>query len=192
MQKITGEIMLGFLKTIYYEALLFTANRLVTLVPFHIIRLFFYRHIMKFQIGRHSYIFMNAWFDTKGKGYLCIGNNSIINERCRLDNRGGLFIGSNVSISSEVCILTADHDLNSASFVGRQKPVHIDDFVFVGTRAIILPGVTLHKGSAVAAGAIVTKDVAEGVIVAGSPAKPIGQRNTAELCYTPRYDRWFH
>jgi acetyltransferase-like isoleucine patch superfamily enzyme len=54
--------------------------------------------------------------------------------------------------------------------------VLIEDYVFIGTRAMILPGVILGKGCAVAAGAIVTKSVVPFTIVAGVPAKPIGHR----------------
>lgn len=119
-----------------------------------------------------------------------MGKNSVINYKCRLDNRSGITIGNSVSISSEVCILTADHDLQSFDFKGRNRPVIIEDYVFIGTRAIILPGVTLGKGSAVAAGAIVTKTVPPFTIVAGVPAKPIGSRPT-DLHYQIKYRRLF-
>ena len=59
-----------------------------------------------------------------------------------------------------------------------------------GTRALILPGVTLHRGAIVAAGAIVTKDVPSMAIVAGNPARQIGVRNPA-LNYTTAYNRLF-
>jgi acetyltransferase-like isoleucine patch superfamily enzyme len=141
---------------------------------------------MNLEIGSGSFIFMYFWLDTKGN--LKIGKNSVINQKCRLDNRGDIAIGNNVSISSEVCILTADHDLQNPKFNGRVRPVKIEDYVFIGTRAMILPGVTLGKGSAVAAGAVVTKDVPPFVIVAGVPAKPIGNRpkNLDYSCYYPR------
>ena len=131
---------------------------------------------------------MDAWFDTRGK--FTLGDNSIINQKCRLDNRGILTIGNNVSISAEVCILTADHDIQSPDFRGYEQPVIIEDYVFVGTRAMILPGVILGKGAVVAAGAVVTRSVEPYTIVAGVPARPIGTRQT-ELDYTHLYDRLF-
>ncbi len=143
---------------------------------------------MRFRIGSSTYVFMDAWFDAKGG--LEIGNNTIINQKCRLDSRGTLTIGNNVSISSEVCILTADHDVQSGTFNGRLGSVTIDDYVFIGTRAMILPGVKVGWGAVVAAGAVVTKDVEAHAIVAGVPAKLIGHRNKI-LTYEIDYGRLF-
>jgi acetyltransferase-like isoleucine patch superfamily enzyme len=72
----------------------------------------------------------------------------------------------------------------------RQRGVIIEDYVFIGTRAMILPGVTLGRGSAVAAGAIVTRNVLPGQIVAGTPARPIGDR-PSNLQYDPTYAPFF-
>jgi acetyltransferase-like isoleucine patch superfamily enzyme len=63
--------------------------------------------------------------------------------------------------------------------------------VFIGPRAIILPGVRVGKGAAIAAGAVVTKDVEPMSIVAGVPAKAIGTRGLKELNYTLGRARWF-
>ena len=170
------------------EGLLYFTNHVINHIPLHFIRLGFYRMCLKFDIGSGSAIFMGTWFDAKNN--FKIGNNSVINQKCRLDNRGCITIGENVSISAEVCILTADHDLQSHDFAGRTRPVSIEDYVFIGTRATLLPGVTLGKGSAVAAGAVVTKSVPPYMIVAGVPAKPIGRRPT-DLNYQINYKRLF-
>lgn len=167
-----------------FDGLLFVTNHVVAHVPSHALRLLYYRRALGLEIGDHSYIFMGAWFQTR-HGF-SMGSNSVINERCRLDNRGGLRIGRNVSISPEVCIVTADHDLQDPGFAGRLRPVVINDYAFVGTRATILPGVTIGEGAAVAAGAVVSGDVPPYTIVAGVPARPIGTRSRDlryELCY---------
>lgn len=170
------------------DTLLYLCNRVIAHMPSHTLRLAFYRHIMGFEIGTQSYIFMDTWFDAEK--HFSMGSNSVINQRCHLDNRGGISIGANVSISSETIILTADHDPQSPDFAGRIKPVIIKDRVFIGTRALILPGVCIEEGGVVAAGSVVTKDVPAYTIVAGVPAVEIGRR-TEELHYTINYNRWF-
>jgi acetyltransferase-like isoleucine patch superfamily enzyme len=108
---------------------------------------------------------------------LVIGDRSRINRDCCLDARGGLWIGSDVSISPGVTILTAEHPPDDSQFRVETKPVRIEDHVFIGMRAIVLPGVTLGAGAVVAAGAVVTRDVPALTIVGGVPARPpIGHR----------------
>ncbi len=181
-----------WLRSIYYDGLLFVANRIVSHIPSHFLRLFFYRHVMRFSIGQCSYIFMDAWFDTKGKDSFVMGHHSVINQRCRLDNRGTIEIGNNVAISAEVCILTADHDPQSPEFQGRVRKVAISDYVFIGTRALILPGVTIGKGAVIGAGSVVTEDIPEFTIAVGCPAKEIGKRSMQPFEYDAGYYRWFH
>ena len=177
---------LNLARRVYFDALLYITNRVVARIPSHHIRLLYYKRVLGFRIGPSSFILMDAWFDYKG--HFTMGEGSVINQKCRMDNRGGIYIGNSVSISAEVCILTADHDLQSPSFQGRTRRVAIEDFVFIGTRAVILPGVLIHEGAAVAAGSIVTKDVDPYTIVAGIPARMIGTR-PRDLHYRHGYDR---
>src|SRR5690606_26980754 len=114
----------------------------------------------------HMNVFIN-------KRKIIIGKNSAINRGCYLDGRGGLIIGNNVSISPGVQLITATHDVNSSDFNYLTKEITIEDYVWIGTNAIILPGVKLKKGSVVAAGTVVTKDVEEYDIVGGVPSKII-------------------
>jgi maltose O-acetyltransferase len=88
----------------------------------------------------------------------------------------GITIGDNVSISEGVMLLTLEHDLESSSFDNQGAPIEINDFVFVGARAIILPGVNVGQGSAIGAGSVVTRDIEPYTIAAGTPARPIGHR----------------
>ncbi len=139
-------------------------------------------------MGSGSSIHRGVRFD--GTGNFVMGNNSVINRGCRLDNRAMVTIGSNVSISEEVIVLTADHDPVDRDFSGRERPVQIDDYVFVGTRATILPGVNLGHGAVVAAGAVVTRSVEPFSIVAGVPARVVGQRRN-DLSYSAEYKPFF-
>lgn len=180
--------MIHLIRRVVFDATLYLANRVVARIPSHTLRLTFYRRVMRLTIGQGSFIFMDAWFE--GKGLFEMGVNSVVNQKCHLDNRGGITIGDNVSISSQVCILTADHDMASPTNEGRERPVHIEDYVFIGTRAMILPGVTLGRGAVVGAGAVVTRDVPPYTIVAGIPAKKIGDRPQNQS-YSASYGRLF-
>ncbi len=106
-----------------------------------------------------------------------LGKNSHINRDCIIDARGGLTIGENVSISHRVNIMTGGHDMTSSEFYGRFFPIVIKDYAWIGVGATILQGVSIGKGSVVAAGAVVTKDVPDYTVVGGVPAKVIGKRN---------------
>ncbi len=83
-----------------------------------------------------------------------------------------------------------EHDVQSETFAETGAPVKIDDYVVIGTRVIILPGVTIGKGAVVASGAVVTKDVAPYAIVGGVPAVFIKERNHT-LSYTLKFARLF-
>lgn len=121
-----------------------------------------------------------------------IQKNSVINANCRLDTRGGIYIGENVSISNQVVILTADHDMDSSDMAGRTKKVTIEDYVWIGTRAMIMPGVIIGKGAVVAAGAVVTKNVEPFEVVAGVPARRIKNRmERKDYSYDASYKRLF-
>ena len=98
-----------------------------------------------------------------------------------LDGRKEIKIGNNVDIASEVMIYNSEHDLESEEFTAREEPVEIGDYVFIGPRAIIMPGVKIGIGAVVAGGAVVTKDVPNFAIVGGIPAKVIGERKTKIL-----------
>jgi acetyltransferase-like isoleucine patch superfamily enzyme len=143
---------------------------------------------MKFKIGKGCTIFMNCKFDCAGG--LTIGVNSVINANCRLDSRGGLEIGDNVSISEDVIFLTADHNEDFIGISGREKKIVIKSYVWIGTRAMVLPGVTIEKGAAVGAGAIVTRNVNYLDVVAGIPAKKINTR-PENFNYITHYKRLF-
>jgi maltose O-acetyltransferase len=130
-------------------------------------------------INMHQYILDNK--------HINVGKNTHINKNCLLDGRGGLFIGDNVSISFDVKLITGSHDVNSNSFAYKKSPIHIDNYVWIGAGAIILPGCKIGKGAVVTAGSVVTKDVEDFTIVAGVPAKQISNRIT-DLDYKCQWD----
>ena len=108
-----------------------------------------------------------------------------------LDGRAKLMIGSHVDIATDVMIYNSKHDINDENFVAIDEAVVVNDYVFIGPRAVILPGVTIGYGAIVAAGAVVTKDVPPYAIVGGVPAKIIGERKLKSLSYKLGRARWF-
>lgn len=118
---------------------------------------------MSFNIGIESSIFVNSKFDC-ARGFI-LRESSVINANCRIDIRGGIEISSNLSIFEDVIILTADHNLGKVDFKGKNKKFIINDFVWISTRFMLLPGVNLVN--VVAAGSVVTKNVDSLAVVAG-------------------------
>lgn len=107
---------------------------------------------------------------------ISIGEGVSIGPKVLLDGRKGLKIGRSVVIAYEAIIWTLNHDYNDVHFCGKGAPVVIDDYAWICSRSMILPGIKIGKGAVVASGAIVTKDVPPYSVVAGIPAKVIGKR----------------
>ncbi len=154
--------------------------RLTGFVPIHIFRILIYV-LEGVKIAKGVHIHMGTQF-FKPSG-VEIGEGSIVGQNAFLDGRDRLIIGKQVDIASDVMVYNSEHDINSKDFNATCAPVEIGDYVFIGPRAIILPGVKVGKGAVVAAGAVVTKDVEEFAIVGGVPAKIIGERKMKDLHY---------
>ena len=149
-------------------------------VPFHFVRRWTYK-LAGIKIGRGSTIHM--WADFFDPSKISIGEDSIIGDHAFLDGRAPLMIGNHVDIASQVLIYNSKHDINDPEFIPVAEPVEIGDYVFIGPRAIIQSGVKIGKGAIVAAGAVVTKDVAPFTVVGGVPAQVIGERKIKDPQY---------
>ncbi len=138
------------------------------------------------SLGKGSGVQMGCKFLNARRIYL--GERNVINFGCLLDGRKyEIRLGNDVSIGPEASILTLGHNPQSSDFADRGGEVRIGDRVWIGFRATILPGVTVGEGAVIAAGAVVTRDVEPYTIVAGTPARKIGERNR-DLCYHLSFD----
>lgn len=110
---------------------------------------------------------------TGKKGKLVVGRNSRLNG-VHIDVRELVQIGENVRIAPYTIILDSDfHDIKDHFSEGASKPIIIEDDVWIATRSTILKGVRIGKGSVVATGSVVTRDVPPYTVAAGVPAKII-------------------
>lgn len=172
----------GATKLFLVRVINYLTNHVVSHLPSFRLRHAWYRRVLGVRLGKGSGIHLNSyiWFTGPGRmrreGLLTIGHHTRINRGCCLDARGGISIGDNVSISPEVVILTMEHLKEDPGFATVTRRVHIDDYAWLGMRAMVMPGVTIGRGAVVAAGAVVTRDVAAGAVVGGVPARPIGER----------------
>lgn len=162
--------------------------RFVGHIPSHHVRRFFYR-LGGMKIGKGSTIHTGATFyDTRN---ISIGQDSLIGENAVLDGRAKIVIGNHVDIASEVMIYNAEHNVQSENFEAIRGDVTIGDYVFIGPRAIILPGVSIGRGAVVGAGAVVTKSISENSIVGGVPAKEIKKRDVKDFHYKLGRAAWY-
>lgn len=115
-----------------------------------------------------------------------LGTNIGINSGSYLNAIGGLEMGDHVLIGSNVTISSGEHPIKgrSPSIYSRPaipKKIVIEDDVWIAAGAVILPGVTLAKGTVVGANSVVTKDTEAYAIVVGAPARKVKSREGNEL-----------
>lgn len=124
-----------------------------------------------------------AGFHIRNPRGIVIENGVSIGPKVLLDGRMGLTIQEGAVIGYGAIIWTLNHDYNDVHFCGKGASVSIGRYAWVCSNSIILPGVTIGEGAVVASGAIVTHDVPPFSIVAGIPARIIGQREQKEYKY---------
>lgn len=147
----------------------------------------------KFNLGKKSRAFLCKIIFNKcgsnidigdgvyfGNGFdIELGSHSGIGRNCRVGGIGGgghLIIGNHTIIAPEVVFLTIEHKLDDygrMTSCEQATTIKIGDFSWIGTRVIILPGVTIGDNSIIGAGAVVTKDIPPNAVAVGVPAKVI-------------------
>ncbi len=147
--------------------------------------------------GQGSKIYWSVRMDTPPYRRFWLGRKSVVESYCCINNAvgdvtigdhtrigihctviGPVCIGSNVNLAQGITVTALNHNFeDTTKRIDEQgistKPVVIDDDVWIGANAVILPGVTIGQHAVIAAGAVVTKDVPDYSLVAGVPAKEI-------------------
>ena len=158
-------------------------NYAVTHVPSHNFRQWYLRRFGA-TIGRDVGIMMGT--HVLGVHRLVVGDGVSIGSNVVLDARGGLTIDTSAVIASDVYIVTAKHVVDSPDFEVVIAPVHVKHHAWVASRATVLQGVTVGVGAVVGACSLVNKDVDDMAIVAGTPARTLGKRES-NLSYYPKF-----
>ena len=121
------------------------------------------------QINGKVSIFYGTELILYEESKLIIGNNTFINSNSSIRCKKNIVIGNNCAIAHGVSIMDSNyHKINGKI---KEEPVIIEDNVWIGANSVILSGVTIGKGSIIAAGTIVNKDVPPHSMVAGNPGK---------------------
>lgn len=128
--------------------------------------------------------------EIKAKAYLGRGTGIKLGDRCRIGKNNvlnpGVVIGDDTLLSPDVVIYTLSHVFSDRNVPIRDQgyeelhPVVVGRDVWIASRAIVLPGVSIGDGAVVGAGAVVTHDVPAFAVVAGNPARVIGWRGGPE------------
>lgn len=117
-----------------------------------------------------SFVCFPPFYTDFGKN-ITFGKNVFLNSGCSFQDRGGISIGDGALIGMNVTIATLNHGFTlETRNTTYPSPVVIGKNVWIGSSATILPGVTIGDNAVIAAGAVVTKDVAANAVVAGVPA----------------------
>lgn len=166
-------------------------NYFISCIPSYTLRYGWYRRVLGWYIGPNTAILMGQHVDIRSVPRngrrVSIGADSVIEHNCLLSTEGGLLIGEHVYISPGVWLLSENRDISDPQFAATHEPIVIDDYAWIGPRAIILGGVTIGRGAVVLAGAVVTQDVEPNGVVGGIPAKVVTTRRLMNPSYSLEY-----
>lgn len=131
------------------------------------------------ECGENVAIFEGVY--VKNIEQISFGSNVSIHSMSYIEGIGGITLGNHVSIANGVTLISAEHNYSNPMVPIKDQgielaPIIIEDDVWIGSRAVILSGNRIKKGSIVGAGAVVTKDIEEYLICAGVPARPVKDR----------------
>jgi acetyltransferase-like isoleucine patch superfamily enzyme len=134
--------------------------------------------ILGYRVGLEQDVYLKVVADS---ARLHIGRCSFLGKGVEIDCLESISIGEHVLLAPGCFITDHNHDIAAGKRIDRQgcvsAPVAIEDDVWVGANAVILPGVKIGRGAVVGAGAVVTRDVEPCTVVGGVPARMIATRD---------------
>jgi len=158
-------------------------NVVISNMPFAAVRNSYYRWVCGIHIGEGTEIWSGVRFSGGAMNRIRIGAHCSIPHYAFFVAGDTISIGDDVVFGHGVELYTSDHDPDDPAFSRRDAPIQIQNRVWIGSRVIILKGVTIGEGAVVAAGSVVTRDVEPLTIVGGNPARVIRARGTREFTY---------
>lgn len=144
-----------------------------TPAPLHKWRIFILR-LFGAKIGKSNFIYPSCkiWAP-----WLLVTEDVVtIGPGVEIYNPGRVCLGHHSILSQDAYVCGATHDYNSIAFTYIMKPIIIKPYAWICAKAIVLPGVTCHTGSVLAAAAITSKDLDEWGVYAGNPSKKVRER----------------
>ena len=146
---------------------------------------YYRRYASLASLGSNTYICDDA--SLYNLGNISLGNHVWIGHQCYLEGLGGITLGSGTIVGNKVEIISANHnfkgeDITEVPYDKRfiKRPVTIGENVWIGMRALILPGGTVGEGAVIGAGSVVTGEVPPLAIVGGNPAKVLKYRDAGQ------------
>ncbi len=138
-------------------------------------------HPENVRLGDRVYVGHYAILKGYYRNQLIVGDGAWIGQAAFLHAAGGLTVGRDVGVGPHACVITSVHGAVARGLPIMDGPIEtapvlLGDGCDVGVGAVILPGVTVGEGAQIGAGAVVVRDVAAYAIVAGNPARQIGER----------------
>lgn len=168
------------IKMLVSSMLWWITNVVIANFPSKTVRLLWLK-LLGMSINGHVNIYEG--FHIRAPRGIVVEDGVSIGPKVLLDGRMGLRIESNAVIAYDAIIWTLSHDYNDVYFRDKGAPVTIGAYSWICSRSIIMPGVTVGKGAVIASGAVVTKNVPDFAIMAGVPAKKIGERSNNDYLY---------
>lgn len=167
------------------------ANEVVTRLPFAPLRHWYFRRVLGVTIGKGTHFWRGVRFTGGKVNEIVVGAHCSIPWDTFFVAGEAIRLGDHVVLGHGVEFYTSDHDPDDPAFSRRDAPIVVGDRAWIGSRSMILKGVTIGEGAVVAAGSLVTTDIEPYHIVAGRPARFIRMRGTSDFTYSIDGAPWY-